>query len=838
MHQLQQMQDKAKESCMVSFQLFHSHLKALSDNDLKGKLASREDSNGHLWQHGKILNEISNEANIKREINVLETRNIDIESSVARLIAENEKLNKENEHLKQTYKDLSDSIKNTSVQTKDHADSLIVQLNCKSVKNAYLKAQIQEKLFANAALINKLRKIKGTSVDAKLAKSSTLGKPVLQPHRNQSVVRQPTAFKSERPRFSKPRNSFKESHGSNDMTHKYYLEEAKKKTQEKDRKSTTSVMPFAKSQNTTKSCKSKSKGNNQTSRVLPTSKSSFPTTIAMPKADHSRKSSHFSEFKHFVCSTCQKCVFSANHDVSITKFLKEVNSRVKIQSLRLKTIPNPLNQRVTLGNLVGRLLQDIGIIFKCTQMITRTISSVDNTLGLVPQRKERCTLQCALSSKEEKSSCFRPFSSTMICSHMLGVDHPSPEVIAPIVEAVAPEPVNDVEEENHDLDVSHMNNDPFFVFEESLKTPTFSDDPLLESLHEDSTSQESSANMRQTHTLFKSLDEFGGVLKNKARLVAQGFRQEDGIDFEESFIPVARTEAICIFIANVAHKNMTIFQMDVKMAFLNGELKEELYVSQPGGFVDQDNPSHVYKLKKALYGLKQALHAWYDILSRFLISQHSPKTHLLVEKSKLDEDLQGKPLDTTLYRGMIGSLMYLTSSRPDLTYAVCLCARYQAKPTEKHLNAVKRVFRYLKGTINMGLWYSKDTGMSLTAYADADHAGCQDTRRSTSESAQFLDYGFQFNKIPLYRDNKSAIALCCNNVQHSRAKHINVCYHFIMEKVKNGVVELYFVRIEYHLADIFNKPLPRERFNFSIENLGIKSMSQDTLKCLAEETNE
>ncbi|GKD09813.1 hypothetical protein Tco_1189498, partial [Tanacetum coccineum] len=108
----------------------------------------------------------------------------------------------------------------------------------------------------------------------------------------------------------------------------------------------------------------------------------------------------------------------------------------------------------------------------------------------------------------------------------------------------------------------------------------------------------------------------------------------------------------------------------------------------------------------------------------------------MVEKSKLNEDLQGKPVDVTLYRDMIGSLMYLTSSRPDLIYAVCLCARYQAQPTEKHLNAVKQNFRYLKGTINMGLWYSKDNGMSLTAYAD--QVGCQDTRRSTSGSAQFL----------------------------------------------------------------------------------------------------
>ncbi|GJY38268.1 hypothetical protein Tco_0424632 [Tanacetum coccineum] len=156
----------------------------------------------------------------------------------------------------------------------------------------------------------------------------------------------------------------------------------------------------------------------------------------------------------------------------------------------------------------------------------------------------------------------------------------------------------------------------------------------------------------------------------------------------------------------------------------------------------------------------------------------------------------------------------------------------------------------------MGLWYSKDTDMSLTAYSDSNHAGCQDTRHSTSGSAQFLgdklvswsskkqkstaisNYGFQFNKIPLYCDNKSAIALCCNNVQHSRAKHIDVRYHFIKEQVENKIVELYFVRTKYQLADIFTKPLLRERFNFLIEKLGMRSMSPETLKHLTEEENE
>ncbi|GJX46911.1 hypothetical protein Tco_0272101, partial [Tanacetum coccineum] len=215
----------------------------------------------------------------------------------------------------------------------------------------------------------------------------------------------------------------------------------------------------------------------------------------------------------------------------------------------------------------------------------------------------------------------------------------------------------------------------------------------------------------------------------------------------------------------------------------------------------------------------------------------------MVKENKLDEDLQGTPVNATLYCGMIRSLMYLTSSRPDLIYVVCLCARYQ---------------------------YLKDTGMSLTSYADADHTRFQDTRRSTSGSAQFLgdklvswfskkqkitvissteaeyialsrccaqilwmhsqltNYGFQFNKISLYCDNKSEIALCCNNVQHSRAKHIDVRYHFIKEQVENRIVELYFVQTEYQLADIFTKPLPKERFNFLFEKLGIRSMSPET----------
>nr|GEY77585.1 hypothetical protein [Tanacetum cinerariifolium] len=197
----------------------------------------------------------------------------------------------------------------------------------------------------------------------------------------------------------------------------------------------------------------------------------------------------------------------------------------------------------------------------------------------------------------------------------------------------------------------------------------------------------------------------------------------------------------------------------------------------------------------------------------------------MVERSKLDEDLSGIPVDYTNYQSMIGSLMYLT----DLVFAVCMCARYQAKPSKKHLESVKQVFWYLQGTINMGLWFLKDTTMALTAYADVDHAGCQDTHRN---------YGYAYNHIPLYCDNKSAIALCCNNVQHSRSKHIDIRHHFIREQVKNRVVELYSVRTEYQLADIFTKPLPSQRFKFILSRLGMKSMKPVTLKHRQEEKDK
>nr|GEV52244.1 retrovirus-related Pol polyprotein from transposon TNT 1-94 [Tanacetum cinerariifolium] len=257
------------------------------------------------------------------------------------------------------------------------------------------------------------------------------------------------------------------------------------------------------------------------------------------------------------------------------------------------------------------------------------------------------------------------------------------------------------------------------------------------------------------------LDEYGDVLKNKARLLAKGYRQEEGIDFEESFASVARIKAIRIFIANDASKNMTIYQIDVKTAFLNGELKEEVYVSQPEGFVDPDHLTHVYRLKKALYRM----------------DSYDPVDTPMVDRLKLDEDPLEIPVDQTRFRSMVGSLMYLTASKPDLVFAVCMCASWSSKK-------------------------QKSTAISTT-------------------EAEYI-----------------AIALCCNNVQHSRSKHIDIQHHCIREQVEKDVIELYFVMTNYKLADIFTKALPRERFEFLLPRLGMNSMSPITLKRLQEEEGE
>ncbi|GJV63551.1 retrovirus-related pol polyprotein from transposon TNT 1-94 [Tanacetum coccineum] len=336
---------------------------------------------------------------------------------------------------------------------------------------------------------------------------------------------------------------------------------------------------------------------------------------------------------------------------------------------------------------------------------------------------------------------------------------------------------------------------------------------------------------------FKRLDvdKENIFIRNKTRLVVRGYRQEEGIDFEESFTPVARMEAIRIFLAYDAHKLFIMFQMDVKTAFLHGTLKEDVYVCQPEGFIDVDHPSHVYKLKKALYGLKQAPKAWYDKLSKFLLQNHFFKG--TIDPTLFIRRFNDNILVVQVYVDDI--IFGSTNPRPDIVHATCLCARYQAKPTEKHLKEVKRIFRYLRGTVNMGLWYTKDSGFKLTGFSDADYARCKESFKSTSSGTQFLgeklltDYDFHFNKIPIYCDSKSAIAIFCNPVQHSRTKHIAVRYYFIKEHVEKGTIELYFVKIDYQLADLFTKALPVDRFNYFVRRLGMHSLSPQDLERLA-----
>ncbi|GJW00495.1 retrovirus-related pol polyprotein from transposon TNT 1-94 [Tanacetum coccineum] len=251
------------------------------------------------------------------------------------------------------------------------------------------------------------------------------------------------------------------------------------------------------------------------------------------------------------------------------------------------------------------------------------------------------------------------------------------------------------------------------------------------------------------------LDEMGGILKNKARLVARGYRQEKGIDFEESFALMARLDAIRIFLAYAAHMNMIVYQMDVKTSFYAKKFMTTYFTK-----------SQRHLLNQSKYALES--------LNKYGMESSDPVYTLMVEKFKLDEDTQGKAVDPTHYRGMIGTLMYLTASRPDLTF--------------------------------VGLWYPKDSSIALTAYADADHASCQDTRRSTSGCMQLLG-----GKLVSWSSKRQkSVAISSTEAE----------YIVMFGCLENGVVELYFVNTEYQLADIFTKALCRERIEFLINKLG------------------
>ncbi|KAJ9544155.1 hypothetical protein OSB04_023862 [Centaurea solstitialis] len=410
--------------------------------------------------------------------------------------------------------------------------------------------------------------------------------------------------------------------------------------------------------------------------------------------------------------------------------------------------------------------------------------------------------------------------------------------------------------------------------------------------------------------------------------------------YDDVFAPVARIEAIRLFLAFASYKGFKVYQMDVKSAFLYGTIDEEVYVSQPPGFEDPIYPDKVYKLRKALYGLHQAPRAWYDTLSSYLLENKfergvidktlfikRTKTYMLLLQIYVDDiifgstkddmckefeelmhkkfkmssmgeltfflglqvkqkpegifinqskyvasmlqkfgmndakpastpmethkhltaDVEGEEVDVHHYRSMIGSLMYLTASRPDIMFAVCVCARYQVRPKESHLHAVKRIFKYLKGQPRLGLWYPNDSSFDLVAYTDSDYGGANLDRKSTSGGCQFLggrlvswqckkqttvsqstteaeyiaasqccsqvlwiqnqmqDYGLSFLQTPIYIDNNSAISIVNNLVKHSKTKHIEIKYHFIRDCNEKKLIQVLKVHTDDQYADLFTK---------------------------------
>ncbi|GJS83985.1 putative ribonuclease H-like domain-containing protein [Tanacetum coccineum] len=401
-----------------------------------------------------------------------------------------------------------------------------------------------------------------------------------------------------------------------------------------------------------------------------------------------------------------------------------------------------------------------------------------------------------------------------------------------------------------------------------------------------------------TKWVFKNKkDERGVMVRNKVRFVAQGHRQEEGIDYDEVFAPVDRIEAIWIFLAFASYMGFIVYQMDVKSAFLYVKIDEQVYVSQPPGFVDPKFPKKVYKVVKALYGLHQAPRPWYATLSTFLlksrykrgtidktlfikkdkndiilqvkqkedgifISQDKYVTEILkkfdfasvktastpIETQKsLTKDEEATNVDVHLYRSMIGSLMYLTASRPDIMFSVYACSRFQVTPKTSHLNAVKRIFRYLKGKPKLGLWYPRVSSFDLEAYSDSDYAGANLDRKFITGGCQFLgrrliswqckkqtimatsttkaeyvaaanccgqvlwiqnqmlDYGFNFMNTKIYIDNESTICIVKNPLFHSKTKHIKIRHHFIRDAYEKKLIQVVKIHIDDNVANLLTK---------------------------------
>ncbi|KAJ0720223.1 putative RNA-directed DNA polymerase [Helianthus annuus] len=452
-------------------------------------------------------------------------------------------------------------------------------------------------------------------------------------------------------------------------------------------------------------------------------------------------------------------------------------------------------------------------------------------------------------------------------------------------------------------------------------------------------------------------DDRGVVVRNKARLVVQGFSQQEGIDFTEVYAPVARLEAIRIFLAFASWKNFKVYQLDVKSAFLYGKVKEEVYVGQPPGFTDPIHKNKVYLLDKALYGLHQAPRAWYetlsqhllanqfirgkvdatlftkvvdghllivqiyvddiifgstneklckdfeqvmkqkfkmssmgemkfflglqveqlpegifihqtkyvhDILEKFGMSSSTPAATPLATNHGIHPDLTGDRADETFYHSMIGSLMYLTASRPDIMYPTCLAARFQSNPRASHMIIVKRILRYLKGTPSLGLWYPRKGDFTLEGYSDSDFGCCKVNAKSTTAGCQFSgprlvtwqckkqtsvalstceaeyvsassccsqilwiqqqmrDYGLQFLNTPLFVDNEAAINITKNPVHHAKTKHIEIRHHFIRDCFEKKLIRIEKIHTDEQKADLHTKAFDKNRFQYLLKLNGMK----------------
>ncbi|GJV75101.1 putative ribonuclease H-like domain-containing protein [Tanacetum coccineum] len=294
-------------------------------------------------------------------------------------------------------------------------------------------------------------------------------------------------------------------------------------------------------------------------------------------------------------------------------------------------------------------------------------------------------------------------------------------------------------------------------------------------------------------------DARGIVVRNKARLVAQGHRQEEGIDYDEVFAPVARIEAIRLFLAFASYMGFMVYQMDVKSAFLYGEIEEEVYVTQPKGFEDPHFPKHVYRVVKALYGLHQAPRAWYARLSTFLLKHN-------YRRGTIDKTLfikKNSRILTISIRSMIGSLMYLTASRPDIQFVVSACFRHQVTPLTSNLNAVKKIFKYLKGQPKLGLWYPRDSPFVLEAYSDSDYAGSHSDRKSTTGGCQFLG-----RRLISWQCKKQTI-VATSSTEAEYVAAANCCGQVLKIHTDENVVDL--------LTKAFDGP----RFNHLVVHIGM-----------------